>query len=576
MLPMLHSLSSRLRLTTKATLVTTAIVVAFAVAVAYASISQIRREIERQVLERQIASIRIAATVLADRYPELQVHYDADNRVDRLVIPGLPEFTDHDTIDRVGLLTGETATVFAWDPETSDFWRRTTNIIRSDHSRAVGTPLGQDGPVYPVIRRGETYLDEAVILGIPYYTIYQPIFSPQDEILGILYAGVQKERLDAVLVDVSRTLGLVTAVAALVFLALAAFIYRAMLRPIPTLSTVMHRLAANDVEVAVPYCDRRDEIGAMAQAVEVFRSNAVEKAALERQQEEAEQRAEAEKRAALCTLADEFEASIGGVVQAVSSAANEMQSTAHTMSSIAEETSNQATTVATAAEEVAENVQTVAASAEELGSSVAEIRRQMAVQTESADDAVTAASASDTQIKGLAGQVDAIGDVVNLITSIAEQTNLLALNATIEAARAGDAGKGFAVVASEVKTLANRTAKATEEIASQIQGVQSQTGQTVEAIADINARIEKIKEISTSVAAAIEQQNEASGEIGRNTQEVAVGTRQVSSSIVGVKEASNQTGQSAEDVLTAAKDLSQQAEYLSAQVTKFMDQVRAA
>ncbi|MCB1753821.1 MAG: methyl-accepting chemotaxis protein, partial [Gammaproteobacteria bacterium] len=190
---------------------------------------------------------------------------------------------------------------------------------------------------------------------------------------------------------------------------------------------------------------------------------------------------------------------------------------AQTMSSIAERSSGQSAEVASAAELASSNVQTVAAAAEELGSSISEISRQMSVQNGAADDAVTAALASDTEIKGLAEKVEAIGDVVNLITGIAEQTNLLALNATIEAARAGDAGKGFAVVASEVKNLASQTAKATDQIATQIQEVQDRTGKAVSAIADIGTRIEKIREIAASVAAAVEEQNAASGEISRNT-----------------------------------------------------------
>ncbi len=573
---MLRARIANLRLTTKASLLTIAIVLVFAAVLAYASVSQVRGWIEQQVIDRQASSLRIAATTLMDRHPEFQVRFSADNAVERLEIEALPEFTDHDMIDRVGFLTGETATVFAWDPETEDYWRRTTNIIKPDGSRAIGTPLGQNGAVYPVIRRGETFLGEAVILGIPYYTIYQPIFSPTDEVLGILYAGVQKDRLDAVMSAIVKALGLVMVVATAVCVAVALLAYRAMLRPIPVLCGVMQRLSANDSDVSVPYRQRGDEVGEMAKAVEVFRVNAVEKAGLEQRQREAEQRTEAEKRAAMQSLADEFEAEIGEIVQTVSSAAAEMQSTSQSMSAIAEETSSQATTVASAAEEASTNVQTVAAAAEELGSSIAEISRQMNVQTGAAEEAVGAAGTSDAEIKGLAEKVEAIGDVVSLITSIAEQTNLLALNATIEAARAGDAGKGFAVVASEVKNLANQTAKATEQIANQIQEVQDQTGQAVSAIADISTKIDRIREISTSVAAAVEEQNAASDEISRNTQQASAGTQEVSASIAGVREASDQAGVSAGNVNSASEDLARQSELLAMQVANFVERVRAA
>ena len=573
---MFRHLIIRLRLTTKATLVTVGLVIALAAALAYASISAVQHSIQRQAIERQDASLRIAAMELAEQYADLEVQFDAADAVERLIIPALPDFESHETIDRIGRMTGETATVFAWDPASRDFWRRTTNIVRPDGSRAVGTPLGQNGAVYPVIRAGETYVGEAIILDVPYYTIYQPILSSEGDIIGILYAGVQKERIDSILYDVIESFSWALVISTVLCISLALVIYRAMLRPIPALSGIMRRLATNEINVDVPYRRRSDEIGEMSQAVEVFRVNAVEKIALEKQQAEAEQRAEAEKQAAMRRLADEFEADIGEVVQSVSSAATEMQSTAQSMSAIAEETSRQSTTVASAAEQASANVQTVAAAAEELGSSVTEISRQMSVQTGAADDAVTAALASDTEIKGLAEKVDAIGDVVNLITSIAEQTNLLALNATIEAARAGDAGKGFAVVAQEVKNLANQTAKATEEIAAQIQDVQERTGSAVTAIADINARIDKIREISASVAAAIEEQNAAAAEIGRNTQEASAGTQQVSSSIVGVTEASGQTGTSANNVLTASGELARQSEQLSTRVAEFMNRVRAA
>ena len=344
--------------------------------------------------------------------------------------------------------------------------------------------------------------------------------------------------------------------------------------PTKSLTLAVQRLAQGDSGVTIPAIRSHDEIGAMAESVEVFKANAVRMEVMQAERADADRRSSAEKHATMEKLAADFEASVGEIVHSVSSASTEMESTAQSMSATAEETSSQATIVASAVEQASANVETVATAAEELGSSIAEISRQMEGQAGAAEEAERSAFASDTEIKGLAEKVETIGSVVSLITRIAEQTNLLALNATIEAARAGSAGKGFAVVASEVKNLANQTAKATDEIADQVQAVQDQTGSAVAAIADVNAKIEKMKEISSSVAASIEQQNSAATEIGRNAQEACVGTQEVSSSVVGVKDASHQVGASASNVLTTAEEMSRQSESLSAEVAKFLERVR--
>ena len=573
---MLIGFFKRLRLTTKATVFTVVALLVLSAALAFATVIAVQQSIRQQAIERQDASLRTAAMEMAAQFPEFDVTFTADNTVDRITAPALPAFADHAMIDRIGQMTGETATVFAWDPDSRDFWRHTTNIIKPDGSRAVGTPLGQDGAVYPVVRAGQTFNGEAVILGVPYYTIYQPIFSDGGAVIGILYAGVQRDRVDAVLHEVMASFASVLVPVALVVLVITVFVYRQMLRPIPQLNTVMRRLADNDSSVSVPHRSRRDEVGQMAEAVEIFRVRAIEKAALEHEHAATQQRAEDDRRAAMHGLADTFEASVGDVTKSLASAATELHSTAQSMSAIAEDTRRQGAEVATAADQASTNAQSVTGAVGALGGSITEIGQQMGDQTRAADDAVDAAAMSDQQIKSLAEKVGSIGSVVSLITSIAEQTNLLALNATIEAARAGDAGKGFAVVASEVKSLANQTAKATEQIAAQIQDVQDQTGGAVSAIADINAKIAHIREISASVASAIQQQTDASNAIEENTREAAAGTAQVSASIARVLEASEQAGASADDVLQAAEELSRQSEQLSGQVVEFLDQVRQA
>ena len=344
-------------------------------------------------------------------------------------------------------------------------------------------------------------------------------------------------------------------------------------RPVVGMTMAMGELADGNTGIDIPARNQKDEVGQMAAAVQVFKENAIRVEKMRAEQKAAEQQAEETKRVAMHRLAEDFQASIGQVVQSVSASATQMQSSAQSMSTVAEETSSQAITVASAAEQATANVETVASATTELGASVAEISQQMQRQADMAVHAADAAHSSDTQVQNLAERAENIGEVVSLITAIAEQTNLLALNATIEAARAGDAGKGFAVVASEVKNLANQTAKATDDIAAQINAIQEQTGSTVESIRLINERIEAMKEVSATVASAIEEQNAATQEIGRNAQEASSGTRQVSASIGIMTRAAGDAGNAAGDVLEAARALSQQAEGLSTAVSAFVQQV---
>ena len=365
-------------------------------------------------------------------------------------------------------------------------------------------------------------------------------------------------------------------IALILGIAIAYFLARAIAGVITSMTGAMTSLAGGNMTVTIPGQGRGDEIGAIASAVDVFKQNMIEADRLRNEQEEAKKRAEAEKRAAMQKLANDFEARVGGVIQTVTSAATELQSTASSMSSTAEETNRQASAVAAASEQTTTNVQTVAAATEEMSSSVGEIGRQVSQSTEIAKRAVVEADKTNSAVQGLADAASKIGEVVNLISDIAEQTNLLALNATIEAARAGEAGKGFAVVASEVKTLASQTAKATEEIATQIGAIQGAVGGSVEAIKGIGKTIGEISEIATTIASAVEEQGAATQEISRNVQEAAKGTQEVSSNIGQVSEASSATGAAASQVLTAATELSSQAETLRNEVSRFLDEVRAA
>ncbi len=388
-------------------------------------------------------------------------------------------------------------------------------------------------------------------------------------------AAIANEVRAAVAEDISITLAL-SAIALALGLIFAFLIAKGITAPIGGMTGAMTKLAGGELETDVPSLSNKDEIGAMAKAVQVFKDNALKVRALEAEQKAAEARAAEEKRAAMNALADGFEAKVGGVVTEVSTQATRMQESASQMTATAEETSRQATAVAAASEEASTNVQTVAAATEELSSSISEISRQVTESARMSSKAVDDVGKTSQTVEALANAAQKIGNVVQLISEIASQTNLLALNATIEAARAGEAGKGFAVVASEVKSLASQTARATEEIGTQINEIQTATGQSVEAMRSIGETIASMNAIASTIAAAVEEQGAATTEIARNVQQAAAGTSEVSSNITGVTRAAEDTGSAASLVQQAAVDLGSQAKDLRAAVEQFLTQVRSA
>jgi methyl-accepting chemotaxis protein len=338
----------------------------------------------------------------------------------------------------------------------------------------------------------------------------------------------------------------------------------------------MQHIASGSLDQAVEETGRGDEIGRMAETLEVLRKTAQTARALEAEQVASKQRSEQEKREALIALADRFDASVGQLVGQMASGSGELKSTAKSMTGTAEHTNQRAGVVSSAATDASGRVQTVAAAAEELSSSISEISRQVAQSATVTSRAVESAHRTDTIVRALSDGAKEIESVAELISSIAAQTNLLALNATIEAARAGDAGRGFAVVAAEVKSLASQTAEATKEIGNRIAQIQGATGEAVEAIRGITATIEEVSTIATAIGAAIEQQGSATAEIARNVTQTAEATQEVTKNIGAVSTAANETGNAAGKVLTAASNLSQQAEQLAGEVNSFLSSVRAA
>ena len=409
---------------------------------------------------------------------------------------------------------------------------------------------------------------------------------------GACHTGAMGQNNDEVIAVFSSSLSTVKEVAALrrlllwmsggalvamllVILAIRTIFGRVITRRLTAMTTAMRGLAEGDHMVEIPVQAGADEIAEMASAVEIFKRNAVKTERLQVEQN-AEQARKLQRQAAVEQHIASFEQGVRDTLDQLTSAAAEMRTTSQGMSATSDKTTARTTAVAGVVEEVSGNMQTVAAAAEELLSSVSEIGRQVVHSSKIAGQAVEEAGHTNATVLTLSQAAQKIGDVVKLITSIAEQTNLLALNATIESARAGEAGKGFAVVAAEVKTLANQTAKATEEIGAQVTSMQHATGDAVNAIGNITCTITTISEIAEAIAASVEAQGAATREIARNVQEAANGANAVSSNITGVNEAAHETGIVSGEVLASAEKLGRQAGALRADVDRFLANIRAA
>ena len=368
-------------------------------------------------------------------------------------------------------------------------------------------------------------------------------------------------------------------ISGLVFLIIGGGIFAVglgVIRPMTRMTGVMTSLAGGELDTAIPSLKRGDEVGAMANAVQVFRDNALRVQAMEAEQAGLKQKAEQERKLAMNSVADGFEQTIGKIVEAVSSASSEIVLAAGSLTKTADTTHQLAATAAAASDRSSANVQSAAAASEEVAASVTEIGRQVQQSEKITQAAVRQAEQTNARISELSQSAGRIGEVVKLIAAVAEQTNLLALNATIEAARAGEAGRGFAVVASEVKALAAQTAKATEEIGSQITQMQAATQQSVSAIKEIGATIGQISVISTAIATAVEEQGASTQEIARSVQQAAQGTIEVGASIADVGRGAANTGAAAEQVHGFARSLSSEGDHLKLEVEKFLTKVRAA
>jgi methyl-accepting chemotaxis protein len=498
----------------------------------------------------------------------------AEERVADMRAGSMPAFTDHGIVDRTVQAVGGVATIFVTDDQ-GVFIRRTTNVKKENGDRAVGTALAPDHPAQAPLKAGRPYYGPATLFGRSFYTAYHPVLDGAGKVIGVLFIGIPTAALHT---EARQTLmGMVGALLTIVVVlgGLAAVVVRRAVKPLVAATASLERVAAGDLDTPIAAPTRSDEIGDLTRALTVLRDNA-----RRAKTAEAERLAEAEARAdrgrrleaaivsyekAMAARIADADAAVGGL----DASASALTTTSAAMAGKVDNASN-ATDRATA------NMNAVASAAHQLAASITEIGRQVSASSEVAGRAVKEAGETGARVAELDGAARKIGEVISLINAVAEQTNLLALNATIEAARAGEAGKGFAVVAAEVKQLAGQTAKATDEIASQVGRMQAATNATVQAIGVITETIGSMDHITTAIAAAVDQQQASTSEISRAIAEANSQADLARRSILDVSGAAEGTGRSASEVTQASRRLAGCSASIDEALKTFVAEVRAA
>jgi len=453
--------------------------------------------------------------------------------------------------------------------------RASTNVVNAEGKRVVGSKFPEGAIEQTVFGEGKPFNGESQVAGSTYLVRYEPVKDATGKIIGSIATAMPKAKFFAMLDTIAASAIAVAGVICLVSCLALFFVTKSQLAIIKHLAANMERITRHDYSGQISGAERGDEIGIMAKALEGFRESLIRADEIDKRQE-AEMAERERHRTKMDGLTRNFAQAIESVVDKVTTASMGLRRSAEGLSGAADMTLNKSTFVNQASETASTNVDSVASATEELSASIGEINRLVGDATDVAGRAVGEADDANMMVQGLAQAAGKIGEVVNLINDIASQTNLLALNATIEAARAGDAGKGFAVVANEVKSLANQTAKATEDIQKQVASIQAETEKAVDAITAIGTTIGNISAITSSVATAVAEQSAATNEIARSVQLASSGTRDVSVNISDVTAAARQTETSASEVLVAAQDLGDQSSALKKEVEAFLVEVRAA
>ncbi|GLR84682.1 methyl-accepting chemotaxis protein [Bradyrhizobium iriomotense] len=520
-------------------------------------------------------NLRTLALAFSEIVPDAKIT-TKDGMVVRAEIPKMPDFRDHAIVDRAVSYVGGNATLFVFDDASGQFVRRSTNVKKENGDRAVGTQLAADHPGQGPLRKGEAYKGPATLFGKSYMTAYFPVSDAAGKVVGILYVGIPMAQFESMLAEAIRNMAIAAGIAALLVLALTMLVVRRVTRPLSSVTNSLTALANGQNDISIDCEDRADEIGEIARTAAVFKSNSQERARLRSEQAATAAAAAEQRKSELRNFVDQFRGSVGGILNNVLDSSSEFERVARQLTDAARSTAELSAHSAGASETASDHVRSAAAASDELSKSISEITRRVQESNEISAEAVKQAEATDQRIAQLSEAGARIGDVVKLITSIAEQTNLLALNATIEAARAGDAGRGFAVVAQEVKTLAGQTAKATDEISSQIASMQLATEESVAAIKAIGQTIERISGIATSISAAVEQQKGATHNIAGSVRAAASGTADVAANVRHAAKGANETGETSSRMFASAQALSGESLNLKSEVEKFLDRVRAA
>ncbi len=567
---------------TKATvivLVAIGFAIVLSAAIAYREVSgEVSRNLEAQTL----VDLRIASRIVADAFPGLAIERDSSAepiairaRAARLEVALLGQDTPEVVIDRISEVIRGTTTIFTWDEQKSDFVRIATSVRKADGTRAIGTVLGTAGPVYPVIMAGKVFRGEAPILGQLYQTGYIPVLGSENKPIGIVYVGVGK------MVDLHRatdTLLMHIAMAGVAIFCVAGLatgvVFRRLIRPIPVLADITTQIASESFNNDIPFADRLDEVGELSRALSVLRDAVAERASL-RARQAAEAATTAERHSGVEAEIMHFRAEIALILEQVRSGAQVVDETSRDLTKVTDEALHHTKSTQSAADRASITAVQVASASSQLSHTVNEISRRTGAAVQTVGEALAIGQRSTDLVSNLAGAAERIGAVVAVIESIAAQTNLLALNATIEAARAGEAGRGFAVVASEVKTLATQTANATAEIGGQIASIQSVTRDVVAAFGKIEEKLHAVDGMSTSIAAAVEEQDKTTASIAQNANEAADTARIMQENVTAIEKVVTRAQTATTELETLARESSGSADRLVKTVNGFLLKVVA-